>query len=219
MDNLTASKSHLPCQSWAGQNGWSTASTQGALLNPLPSSQHLSLGSSSDQRPSYDHMQESNQSCLNDLSALSSRNNTHHSALYKASHMSSNQVSTTLFGDTAIPSASHIISFAQQSPHTSSLLLTSNQGKNIPPPSLPQTNPAPQPCRPQHVPLVSPNNPYKASFQPPLTNQGLPNGLQDLPISLPSCGQREQRQWMPSSHCRGKLYCKYTLIILFCIGG
>ncbi|XP_033475894.1 uncharacterized protein LOC117252805 isoform X2 [Epinephelus lanceolatus] len=203
MDNLTASKSHLPCQSWAGQNGWSTASTQGALLNPLPSSQHLSLGSSSDQRPSYDHMQESNQSCLNDLSALSSRNNTHHSALYKASHMSSNQVSTTLFGDTAIPSASHIISFAQQSPHTSSLLLTSNQGKNIPPPSLPQTNPAPQPCRPQHVPLVSPNNPYKASFQPPLTNQGLPNGLQDLPISLPSCGQREQRQWMPSSHCRG----------------
>ncbi|XP_049906930.1 uncharacterized protein LOC126394263 [Epinephelus moara] len=202
MDNLTASKNHLPCQSWAGQNGWSTASTQGTLLNPLPSSQHLSLGSSSDQRPSYDHMQESNQSCLNDLSALSSRNNTHHSALYKASHMSSNQVSTTLFGDTAIPSPSHIISFAQQSPHTSSLLLTSNQGKNIPPPSLPQTNPAPQPCRPQHVPLVSPNNPYKASFQPPLTNQGLSNGLQDLPISLPSCGQREQRQWMPSSHCR-----------------
>eukprot|EP00064_Thunnus_orientalis_P022179 superscaffoldBa00007261_g22365 len=84
MDNPTANKSHLPCQSWAGQNGWSTASTQGPLLNPLSSSQHLSLGSSSDQRPPYDHMQASDQSCLSDLSTLSSRSNTHHSALTAA---------------------------------------------------------------------------------------------------------------------------------------
>ncbi|XP_044052468.1 uncharacterized protein LOC122876325 isoform X3 [Siniperca chuatsi] len=234
MDNLTANKSRIPCQLWADQNSWSTTLTQGPLLNPLPSSQHLSLGSSSDQRPSYDHLQASNQSCMSDLSTLSSRNNTHHSALHKASHISSNPSSTTLFANTAIPSASHIISFAQQSPHTSSMLLTANQGKNIPPPSLRQTNQAPKPCRPQHLPLFSPHDPYKASFQPPLTNQGLPNGLQDLPISLPSCGQhvstcqatfegakvefagvagythshasstsQEQRQWIPSSHCRG----------------
>lgn len=228
MDNLTGNKSHIPCQSWVGQNGWSTTSTQGLLLNPLPSSQHLSLGSSSDQRPSYDHLQASNQSCMSGLSTLSS---THHSALYKASHISSNPSSTTRFANTAVPD-SHIISFAQQNPHTSSMLITANQGKNIPQPSLPQTNQAPQ-----HLPLLSSHDPYKTSFQPPLTNQGLPNGLQGQPISLPSCGQhastsqatfegayvefagvagythshasstsQEQRQWIPSSHCRGKLY-------------
>ncbi|XP_042344430.1 uncharacterized protein LOC121944638 isoform X2 [Plectropomus leopardus] len=200
MDNLTANKNHIPCQSWVNQNVWSTASTQGSLLNPLSSSQHLSLGLSSDQRASYDHLQESNQSCLNDLSTLSSRNSTHPSALYKASHISSNPSSTTLFANSAVPSAAHIISFAQQDPHTSSMLLNANQGKNIPPPSLSQANQAPQPCR---LPLLSSNDPFKASFQPPLTSQGLSNGLQDQPISLPSCGQREQRQWMPSSQCRG----------------
>lgn len=234
MDNLTANKSHLPCQSWAGQNGWSTTSAQGPLLNSLPSSQHLGLGSSSDQRPSYDHLQVSSQSCMSDLSTLSSRNNTHHSALYKTSHIN-NPSSTTLFPNTAIPSASHILSFAQQNPHTSSMLLTPNQGKHIPPPSLSQKNQAPQPCRPHHPPLLSSHEPYKASFQLPLTIQGY--GLQDLPISLPPCGQRvstsqatfeganvelagvagythshasstsqEQHQWTPSSHCRGKPY-------------
>ncbi|XP_042276988.1 uncharacterized protein LOC121903728 isoform X1 [Thunnus maccoyii] len=185
MDNPTANKSHLPCQSWAGQNGWSTASTQGPLLNPLSSSQHLSLGSSSDQRPPYDHMQASDQSCLSDLSTLSSRSNTHHPALYKASHISSNLSSTSLFANSAIPSVSHIISCDQQNPHSSSMLLAVNQGKNIPPPSLQQTNQGSQPCRPQHLPLLSPHDPYKTSFQPPLTNQG----LQDMTISLPSCGQ------------------------------
>ncbi|XP_051279773.1 uncharacterized protein LOC127376693 isoform X2 [Dicentrarchus labrax] len=194
MDNLAANKSHIPCQSWAGQNGWSTTSMQGSLFNPLASSQHLSLGSSSDQRPSYNHLQAPNLSCMNDMSTLSSA---HHSALYKASHINNNSSSTTLFANTAIPSSSHSISFAQQSPHTSSMLLNANQGINIP-----QTNQAPQPCRPQHLPLLPPHDPYKASVQPPLTNQGLSNGLQDLPISLPSCGQREQHQWIPSSHCR-----------------
>ncbi|XP_068577144.1 uncharacterized protein [Cebidichthys violaceus] len=201
MDNLASNKSHMPCQSWAGQNGWSTASTQGSLLNPLPSSQHLSLGSSSDQRPSYDHLQESNQSCMSDLAALSSRNDAHHAALYKASLISSDPSSNALFANTVVPGASHMISFAQPTSHTSSMLLTANHGKNIPPPSLPQTNQAPQPCGPQHLPLFSPHNPYKAPFQPPLSNQSLPNGL--LPVSLSSCGQHEQSQWIPSSHCRG----------------
>ncbi|XP_039660140.1 uncharacterized protein LOC120561204 [Perca fluviatilis] len=231
MDNLTSNKNHKPCQSWAGQNGWSTASTQGPHLNPLPGSQHVSLGSSSNQRPSYDHLQASNQSCMSDLSTVSSRNDTHHSAMYKDSQICNNPSSTTQF---AIPSASHIISFAQQSPHTSSMLLNANQEKHIPPPSLHQTNHAPQPCSSQNLQLPLPHNPYKVSFQRPLTDQGLPNRLQNLPISLPSCGQlvsasqatfegayvefarvagcthshassppQEQRQWIPSSHCSG----------------
>ncbi|XP_074494954.1 uncharacterized protein LOC141769611 isoform X1 [Sebastes fasciatus] len=227
MDNLTANKSHIPCQSWAGQNGWSTTSAQGPLLNPLHSSQQLSLGSSSDQRLSYNHLQDSNQSCMSDLSTLSSRNNTHHSALYKASHISSNPSSNALFANTAIPSASHIISFAQQTPHTSSMLLTANQGKNIPPPSLPQTHQAPQPCRPQDLPLFSPHDPYKAPFQPPLSNQSLPNGLLSCgqhvstsqatfegayvefagvaghTLSHASSTSQEKSQWIPSSHYRG----------------
>ncbi|KAM7391157.1 hypothetical protein PAMP_021868 [Pampus punctatissimus] len=228
MDNPTANESHVPCQSWADQTGWSTASTQGPLLNPLSSSQHLSLGSSSDRRPPCDHLQASNQrDCLSDVSTLSSRSNTHHASLYKASHISSNLSSTVRFANSTIPSVSHTISYAEQNPHSSSMLLAANQGKNIPPPSFPQTN------RPQHQPLLSPHDPYKTSFQPPLTDRG----LQDVSISLQSCGQdsnqgsqrtsqanfegvnvesgvagythshsstsQEQPQWIPSSHCRG----------------
>ncbi|XP_069034183.1 uncharacterized protein [Embiotoca jacksoni] len=223
MDNPTANKSHMSCQSWA-HNGWSTTSSQGHLLNPLGSSQHLSLGASSDHRPSYDHLQATDQSCMSDLSTLSARNSIHHGALYRAPHMSNISSSTSLFASSAIPSASHIISFSQQSPHTSSVL------KTIPPPSIPQTN---QGLHLHHLPLLSPHDPYKA-FQTPLTGHGLPNALQDLPVSLPSCGQRggptqatfeersvesapvarytnsnassstsqEQPQWIPSSLCR-----------------
>ncbi|XP_063754024.1 uncharacterized protein LOC134874002 isoform X2 [Eleginops maclovinus] len=232
MDNH---KSHVPCQSWAGQNGWSSTSTQGPLLDALPSSQHQQLGSSSDQRPFYQHQQESSQSCMRDPSTISSGNTTHHSALYKASQISSNPSSNTLFANTAIPSSSHMNPFAQLNPHTSSMLLTANQGKNILLPSLPQTNQSPQACRPQHPPLLSPHDLFKAPFPPQLTNQGLPDGL--LPISLPSCGQRvstsqatfegvnvefagvagythshassmsqEQHQWIPSSNCMGAVH-------------
>lgn len=243
MDNLATNKSSIPCQSWVGQNGWSGTAAQGPLFNPQPSSRNLSLGSSSDQRTTYEHLQAPNQSCMSDISSLPS---THHSALYKASHICTNSLSTTLFANTAVPSSSHSMSFAQQSPPASSLLLTVNQGKNAPAPSLPQTDQVPQSCRPQHLPLLATHDPYKASFQPTLTNHGLPNGLQDLPISLPSCGQRvstcqatfegenvefatvfeythghasfssqEQHQWIPSSHCRGKLDLKY---LLWCAG-
>ncbi|XP_033974203.1 uncharacterized protein LOC117472878 isoform X2 [Trematomus bernacchii] len=201
MDNH---KSHVPCQSWAGQHGWSSTSTQGPLLDTLPSSQHQHLGSSSDQRPFYQHQQESDQSCMRDPGTILSGNTTHHSALYKASHISSNPSSNTLFANTATPSSSHINPFAQQNPHTSPMLLSANQGKNILLPSLPQTNQSPQPCRPQHPPLLSPHDLYKAPFQPLLTNQGLPDGL--LPISLPPCGQHEQRQWIPSSNCMGAVH-------------
>ncbi|XP_071339879.1 uncharacterized protein [Trachinotus anak] len=190
MENPTSNKSLLTCQSWVGQNGWSTTSTQGPPLNSVASSQHLSLCLSSEQRPSYDHLHTSNQSCLSDLSTLSSTNSSHHSVLYKASHISSNLSSTTLFANTATPSASPLISCAQQSHQTSPVLLPGNQQKTIPQPSVPQPNQGLQPCRPQHLPPLSPHDPYKASFRPPLTNQGLTSGLQDLPMSLPSCGQR-----------------------------
>lgn len=227
MDNLTGNKSRIPCQSWVGQNGWSTTSTQRSLLNTPPDSQHLSLGSSSDHRSSYDHLQMSSQSCLG---TLSSENNTHHSNLFEISHISSNPSSTTLFTNTDIPSTSNTMSYDQQSCHTSSVLLSANQGNTVQPPSLCQQG---QGLQHQHLSFLSNHNPYKASFQPPVTNQGLP-GLQDLPTSLPACvstahapfeganvesagfagythtiassSSQEQPQWTPSSHCRGKLY-------------
>ncbi|XP_068455045.1 uncharacterized protein [Clinocottus analis] len=186
MDNLSSNKSHIPCQSWTGQNGWSTAPSQGSLLNPLPGSQHLS------QRPSYDHLQESSQSCMSGLGPA------HHSALYKASLISSNPSSNSLFAPPAVPSTSHMISFAQQTSHTAPMQLTANQGKNML--SLPQTNQAPQPCRPQLLPHLSPHNLYKAPFHHPSSNQSLPNRLQ--PVSLPPCGPHQQSQWTPPSHCR-----------------
>ncbi|XP_027133845.1 uncharacterized protein LOC104920651 isoform X2 [Larimichthys crocea] len=216
MENLAANKSLVPCQSWGGQTDWSTTSAQGSLFNTMTNSQHLSLGLSSEQR--YNHRQASNPSCMSNIGTLSS---SHHSAL-----------SNSLFASTAIPNTSHSISFAQQSPHTSSMLLTSNQGANIPPPALVQTNQARQPCRPQNLPHVPPHDPYKASVQPALTHQDLLSRLQEVPVNLVSCGQRastsqaafqggnvfgtapgynhsqassasqEQRQWVPSPHCR-----------------
>ncbi|XP_047448631.1 uncharacterized protein LOC125012625 [Mugil cephalus] len=191
MDNPAANKSHAPCLSWEGQNGWCTTASQGPI-NLLTSSQHHSMGSP-DQRPSYDHMQASGQSCMTNLSVLPPRHGLHHAAMHnKAPHMCSVSSSNALFANAAAaaaPSASHIASYAQQP-----LLITANHGKNLPPPSLPQPN--------QHLPVLSPLDHYKANFQTPLTSQGLPNGLQELPVSLPSCGQHEQLQWMPSLHYR-----------------
>ncbi|CAJ1069453.1 uncharacterized protein LOC117818719 isoform X2 [Xyrichtys novacula] len=197
MDDLTANKSHIPCQSWVGQNGWSVASTQGPPLNPLSSSQHLSLGSSN-QRSSYNHLQVSNQSCMRDLSTLSTRGNPHQPDLYKAPQAGSNPSSGTLFASTTIPSVSQMNPFAQEIPHTSPTLLSVNQGKNIPSLSLAERNQVQQ-----HLSLLPPQDPFKVSFQPQTNSQGLPNGLQNLPISLPSCGQREQCQWTPPSLGRG----------------
>ncbi|XP_034547617.1 uncharacterized protein LOC117818719 isoform X2 [Notolabrus celidotus] len=195
MDDLTAKEGHLP---WVGQNGWSTTSAQGPLLNPMSSSQHLSLGSSSIQRSSYNHLQVPNQSCMRDLSSLLSSNSPHQSALYKASQAGSSPSPGMLFADTVMPNVPQVIPFAQEIPHTSSMLLSANQGKSIPSLSLIQRNQAQQ-----HLSLPPPQDPYKVSFQPQITSHGLPNGLQTLPISLPSCGLSEQCQWIPSSLCRG----------------
>ncbi|XP_053277530.1 uncharacterized protein LOC128438830 isoform X3 [Pleuronectes platessa] len=192
MDNPAANKNHVPCHSWVSPNGWSTSSTQGALLDPLGGSQHLGLGSSSEHRSSYEHLQ--GPSCVSGPSNLPPPHNMYHSAMYKAPHVSSHPAASALFADTSIP----------------------NHGVQL--------------CRSQNAPLLLPHNPYR----PQLTNQGLPGGLQGLPMSLPSCGQRvnahqapsggmnvesagvagyaqgfgpstsqEQAQWMPSLHSRG----------------
>ncbi|TKS78560.1 hypothetical protein D9C73_012614 [Collichthys lucidus] len=130
MENLAANKSLVPCQSWGGQTDWSTTSAPGSLFNTMTNSQHLSLGLSSEQR--YNHRQASNPSCMSNIGTLSS---SHHSTL-----------SNSLFASTAIPNTSHSISFGQPSPHASSMLLTANQGTNIPPPALVQTNQPQQAC-------------------------------------------------------------------------
>lgn len=179
MDNLTANKSCIPCQSWEGQNGWSTASTQRPLLYKPPDSQHLSLGSSSDQIPFYDHPQMSSQSCVR---SLSSGNNTHHSNLFKTSHINSNPSSTSLFTNTALPSTSNTMSYDQQNCHMPSLLLSANQGNTMQPPSRRQQG---QGLEPQHLPFLSDHDPFKESFQHSVTNEGLPE--QDLHSSLPAC--------------------------------
>ncbi|KAM4575948.1 uncharacterized protein PAE49_006258 isoform 2-T3 [Odontesthes bonariensis] len=189
MDNSTGNKSHVPCQTWAGQTDWSTNLSQGLVIHQHTNSQHLSLGSSSEQSRLYNLLQATNQSCMNNMSALPSRNNNHDSPLYKFPHISNISSSNSLFDNTAIPSTSHLMSFAQQSPHSSAMLIAANQEKTVPPPSLLQPNQGPQPCRPRHLPFLSPNNPQKALFQMQLPGQGLPDGLQVPAISLPSCGQ------------------------------
>ncbi|KAK2838023.1 hypothetical protein Q5P01_015235 [Channa striata] len=180
MDNLRRSKSHIPCQSWPGQSSWSEP-----ILSPLVGSQHLSMGSSSDQIRSYDHLQASTQSCMSDLGTALSGNNSHHSSLFKATHISSNPPSSSLFANS---SSSHNNYFAKQNSHNSSTLITTNQGKKIPPSSLAQPDQGLQIFKPQHLPLLSPHNPYKTSVQPPPTHHGSPNKLHYLPMSLPSCG-------------------------------
>ncbi|KAF3695428.1 hypothetical protein EXN66_Car011104 [Channa argus] len=222
MDNLTRNKGHIPCQSWLGQSsGWSES-----ILNPLVGSQHLSMGSS-DQIRSYDHLQASGLSCMSNLGTLSSGNNSYPSSLYKATHISSHPSSSTVFANTAVTNTCHTIPFAPQNSHNSSTLITTNQGKIIPPSSLPQPDQGLQSFKTQHLPLLLSHNPYKTSVHPPLTHQGLSNELQDLPISLPSCGHvntsqgnvdgahvesaggyvsatsQPQSQWELQSHCRG----------------
>ncbi|XP_028270110.1 protein transport protein Sec24C isoform X2 [Parambassis ranga] len=73
MDVPSPNQSQTPCQPWVGQSSWSTASPPGPLCSPLPSFQHLNLGSPSDQRPCYNHLQTNNWDFQNNTS----RNSTH----------------------------------------------------------------------------------------------------------------------------------------------
>ncbi|XP_022608523.1 protein transport protein Sec24C-like isoform X1 [Seriola dumerili] len=174
----TANQNQTPCYQWAGQNGWSTASSPGPFYNHLPSVQHLSLCSPSDQRPCYGHLQASNQGCLSNLNAFSSRNSSDHS---------------TLYANNAEQSVQHIIPSA----HVSSMVPAAGQGKNIPPCSLSLMNNGTQPCKSQQMSPYVAHSPYQAispPFQPPYTHQGSLNGPQSpqqkhLPISQPSFGQ------------------------------
>lgn len=59
MDVPTANQSQTPCHTWVGQEGWDPPS-----CTQLPSFQHLTLSSASDQRPCYGHHQASVQGTL-----------------------------------------------------------------------------------------------------------------------------------------------------------
>ncbi|KAM3611775.1 uncharacterized protein V6R79_024065 [Siganus canaliculatus] len=198
MDNTAANKNHMPCQSWVAQNGWSTASVQGSLFSPLHSSQHTQLGSSSTQKASFDHLQASNPSCMNDISTSSSR---HHPTLFKPSQRDSNAASTSLFANTATPS----VSFAWQNFHTPSVHLNTNQGNK-----MQSQFPLGQfPCRPQHPPLLSDHDPFKSSCQA-TASQSASEGVNVEFAGVSGCPQRnasastqEQSQWISSSQYGG----------------
>lgn len=225
MDNPTANKSHIPCPSWMAQNGWSAASSQNPLVSLLPTS--------------YDHMQTSHQSCTNNLNTVSSRNNPH-ADMYKTSHIGSIPSSSSLFA-TDIPNLSQGISFNQQSSNLSPIMVSANQGKNVTPPALQQSNQGLQLCGAQDLSVLSSHNAFK-TFQNPISSQGLSSGIQGLPPRLPSCRQhqaafdgenvesahgagntqsytsstsQEQREWLPSSHCRGKLHYMHVTMYFF----
>lgn len=59
MDAPTANQSQTFCHMWVGQQGWSSPP-----CTPLPSLQHLTLHSPTDQRPCYDHSQASTKGTL-----------------------------------------------------------------------------------------------------------------------------------------------------------
>ncbi|XP_035514424.1 protein transport protein Sec24C [Morone saxatilis] len=162
MDVPTANQSQTPCQPWAGQNGWSPASPPGPPCNPLPSFQHLSLGSPSDQRPCYDHLQPSNRGCHSDT------NDAHHSTLY--AHNASQGVQRIVPDASVAPAAS--------------------QGRNIPPCSLPLINQGTQPCTPLQMPFYSPYSPYQPPHTHQGLLNGLQSPHQKhLPVSSPSFRQ------------------------------
>lgn len=165
MDVPTANQSQTPCQPWAGQNGWSPASPQGSPCNPLPSFQHLSLGSPSDQRPCYDHLQAVNQGCQSNPTTFSSRSNSHDS---------------TLYANNADQSVQRIIPGRNIPP--CSLPLMNEVTQPCKPLQMPFYSP------------YSPYQAISSPFHPPYTHQGLLNGPQSphqkhLPISSPSFGQ------------------------------
>lgn len=175
MDVPTANQSQTPCQPRAGQNGWSPASAQGPLCNPLPGFQHLSLGSPSDLRPCYNHLQASNQGFHCDITAVSSRNDSHHCTLHP--------------NNNADQTVQQII----LDPHVSSMVAAASQGRNIPPCSHPLLNKG----KTHQIPFNSTHGLYQAissPFQHSYTHQGSLNGPQSpheehLPIGSPSYGQ------------------------------
>ncbi|MEQ2235672.1 hypothetical protein ILYODFUR_004703 [Ilyodon furcidens] len=181
MDNSAANKNHTQCPTWLNQSGWPTTSSQGLSMNLHTSSQTLGLGSTSDQRPLFGHLETSNQSSMSNMNSLSSRNN----SLLKASNMNSIFSSNSIFQSSPITSASHGMTFVSPSPYTSSGLAATNQAKTIPASVLSQQNQGPQPCRVQNIPPQPAN--YKL-FHNQLPGHVLSHGLQDQSFGLSSCG-------------------------------
>ncbi|XP_055080345.1 uncharacterized protein LOC117376441 [Periophthalmus magnuspinnatus] len=171
MDDPAANKNLMPCPVWTGSVSWSGDPSQGAPLLPLPTSQQLGLGSTTDSRPIYDQIQASGLNCLNNLPC---RVNPQSASRFKTSQLCSTSTSASLFANAPTsPSISNVLSFAQLS--QTPLMQPTNHAKNTTRPALYQST--------QHL----------ASFQPLLSNQALPSAPQDLPVSLPSCSQRSNQ--------------------------
>lgn len=172
MDHPTANKSQMSCPVWAGQANWSTDPSQAASLNPLstPQQQQMGLASPVDSRSLYNQLQAPGLSSHNHLSC---RGDTQSTSLFKTSQISSCSSSASLFvSSRTIPSISNVFSLAQLSQQP--LMQTSNHDKNKSQAPLYQTT--------ENL----------APFQPLLTNQGLPNAVQDMLVNLPSCSQNQE---------------------------
>ncbi|XP_054895814.1 uncharacterized protein LOC129366153 isoform X2 [Poeciliopsis prolifica] len=180
MDNSAANKNHIHCPTWLDQNGWSTTSAQGLPMNIHTNSQPLSLGSDSVQRSLFGHLETSNQSCMSDLSSLSSGNNN----LLKASNMNSIFSSNSIFSNPPIIAASHGMTFESQTLYTPSGLETTHQAKIIPPPALSQQNQSPLTCEVQNLLLQTTN--YKMC-QSQLPGLELSHAFQNQSFDFSSC--------------------------------
>lgn len=166
MDHPTANKSHMSCPVWAGQVSWPSDPSQAAPLNSLSTPQQIGLGAPVDPRPVYDQLQASGLSCHNHLPC---RGGTRPTSLFKTAQISSGSSTASLFVSApAIPSISNVFSLAQ-----APLMQTTSHGSNTSQTPLYQTPP------------------NVAPFQPLLTNQGLSNAAQELPVNLPSCSQNQ----------------------------
>ncbi|XP_006809662.1 protein transport protein Sec24C [Neolamprologus brichardi] len=182
MDVPSANQSQTPCQPWAGQKDWSTASPPRHPFNPLPSFQHLNLMSPSDYTPCYNHLQMSSSSFQRDFTAFSPNNNNPHNSLL---HVNNTNHSV----QPVIPDVSATIPAARRG---------SNMNEDI------------RPCDTQWTSLHSPPNPYQAvaqHFQHPYTQQDLVNGPQSphqnhLPIRPPLYGN-ESPQCIPQPGFEG----------------
>ncbi|XP_013866632.1 uncharacterized protein LOC106519475 isoform X2 [Austrofundulus limnaeus] len=176
MDNSASNKGHISFSTWVTPTSWPTTSAQGVVVNPRTNSQHLGLNLS-DQQPLYNHPQGSNQSCTTNLSTMSSDTNRQNTAPHTLSNL--------ILHNTSIPAASQLMSFSQQTPHTSSMRGSTSRGKTVSPEPLPQPNQGPQPCSSQHFPPLPANVPYK-TFPAQLLGQAVPD--QDQSVNFPSCG-------------------------------
>ncbi|XP_039906313.1 protein transport protein Sec24C isoform X2 [Simochromis diagramma] len=182
MDVPSANQSQTPCQPWAGQKDWSTASPPRHLFDPLPSFQHLNLSSPSDYTPCYNHLQMSSSSFQRDFTVFSHNNNNPHNSLL---HVNNTDHSV----QPVIPDVSATIPAASRG---------SNMNEDI------------HPCDTQWTSLHSPHNPYQAvaqHFQHPYTQQDLVNGPQSphqnhLPIRPPLYGN-ESPQCIPQPGFEG----------------